>query len=130
MNPRPMLEPTARTVEAAKALADFHPTIVSEVAAAVARDAVVVVGMRQNPVVKKARRALDAAAIPYTYIEHGSYLSKWKERLAIKLWTGWPTFPQVFVKGVFIGGAREMIQAMERGDLARWIEQGPPRVEA
>jgi hypothetical protein len=37
--------------------------------------------------------------VAHTYLEYGSYFSKWKERLAIKLWSGWPTFPQVFVDG-------------------------------
>jgi monothiol glutaredoxin len=32
----------------------------------------------------------------------------WKKRLAIKLWTGWPTFPQIFHKGVLIGGAKDL----------------------
>lgn len=129
MNPRPMLDSSARTADAAKALNDFHADTVSAVSAAVAKDPVVIVGMRQNPVVKKARQALDEAGVPFTYLEYGSYLSEWKRRLAIKMWTGWPTFPQVFVKGVFIGGNKELRAAIERGDLARWIEQGPPRVE-
>ena len=49
---------------------------------------------------RRTREALNEAGVAHTYLEYGSYLSKWRERLAIKLWTGWPTFPQVFVRGV------------------------------
>jgi glutaredoxin-related protein len=82
----------------------FRAEVVREVEEAVQRDAVVVVGMAQNPHVRNVRRALDEAGIAYTYLEYGSYFSKWKERLAVKLWSGWPTFPQVFARGSLIGG--------------------------
>ncbi|MGZ3418080.1 MAG: glutaredoxin [Polyangiales bacterium] len=82
----------------------FHRGVVQEVAQAVARSRVVVVGMAQNPHVKNVRGMLKEAGVEFEYLEYGSYFSKWKERLAIKLWSGWPTFPQVFVDGVLIGG--------------------------
>jgi len=103
--------------EARTKVAGFHRGIVDEVAAVVARDRVVVVGMAQNPVVKKARKALDAAGIKFTYVEYGSYLSKWKERLAIKLWAGFPTFPMVFVDGTLIGGCSELEPLLAEGKL-------------
>lgn len=124
---RPTLDLNAYAPAAADQINSFHPDIVSEVATTVARDAVVVVGMKTNPVVKKARRVLTAAGIEHTVLEYGSYTSKWKQRLAIKMWSGWPTFPQVFVKGVLIGGGRETEAAVQSGDLKRWLEQGPPR---
>jgi glutaredoxin-related protein len=82
----------------------FHADVVREVKETVQRDPVVVVGMAQNPHVRKVRQALDDAGIRYTYLEYGSYLSRWRDRLAIKLWSGWPTFPQVFLQGSLIGG--------------------------
>src|SRR5258706_293787 len=42
-----------------KAIADSHVDIVREVQAAIASNDVVVVGMKQNPVPKKARKALE-----------------------------------------------------------------------
>lgn len=110
-------DPSAATDEAASAIANFHRNVVDEVAAAVARDPVVVVGMAQNPHVKRARRALEAAGVPFTYLEYGSYFGSWRERLAIKLWSGWPTFPQVFVRGVLIGGAEETAKGLADGSL-------------
>ena len=78
--------------------------VIAEVEAAVAAKAVVVVGMAWNPFPTKARKWLDNAGVPYKYIEYGNYLSQWRQRLPLKLWTGWTTFPMVFVDGQFIGG--------------------------
>jgi monothiol glutaredoxin len=94
-----------------------HPEVVREVQAAIGGNAVVVIGMAQNPHVKRVRKALDAAGVAYAYLEYGSYLSKWRERLAIKLWSGWPTFPQVFVRGVLIGGEVLTSAALADGTL-------------
>jgi glutaredoxin-related protein len=112
-----MIEDTRRTPHVNKAIADFHADTVAAVKAAVERDPVVVVGMAQNPFVRKARAALREAGIEFTYLEYGSYLSEWKRRLAIKLWSGWPTFPQVFVRGVLIGGNDELRASLADGTL-------------
>lgn len=96
----------------------FHSDVVRHVQATVAAHPIVVVGMAQNPHVRDVRRALGEAGIAFEYLEYGSYLSKWKERLAIKLWSGWPTFPQVFVNGELIGGADLTKAAIADGTLA------------
>ncbi len=114
---RPLLSEIAVSPQALSAMSAFHPHMVQEVSAAVAKDAIVVVGMAQNPVVKRARRNLDAAGLSYTYLEYGSYVSQWKQRLAVKLWSGWPTFPQVFVRGTLIGGNQELEGALLDGSL-------------
>jgi monothiol glutaredoxin len=102
----------------------FHADVVAEVAAAVARDAVVVVGMGWNPFVKRARKAMSQANIPHTYLEYGNYLSAWRPRLAIKIWSGWPTFPQVFVHGRLIGGCTDTERAIGDGALRRLLDAG------
>ncbi len=99
-------------------VAGHHADIVREVQAAVAANEIVVVGMAQNPMPKKARRLLDAAGLAYRYLEYGSYLSLWRRRNALKLWTGWPTFPMVFVKGVLVGGADDLERLLKSGELA------------
>jgi glutaredoxin-related protein len=122
MDARPSLEPTKIDPAAAAKMASFHAAVVREVKEAVARDAVVVVGMAQNPHVKKVRQALDEAGVKFTYLEYGSYLSAWKERLAIKLWSGWPTFPQVFVRGTLLGGTDLTKAAIADGSLRKRVE--------
>ena len=98
-------------------IAANHADFVREVIEAVAANDIVVVGMAQNPFPKKARRLLDEAKLEYKYIGHGSYLSGWRRRNALKMWTGWPTFPMVFVRGVLVGGADDLERLMVRGEL-------------
>lgn len=101
--------------------------------------------MSQNPYVKKvhrkiinncsfssthlqARRALEDAKIEFKYLEYGSYFSQWSERLAIKyfkfikfysrigrMWSGWATFPQVYVNGTLLGGFDDTVAALKDG---------------
>lgn len=98
-------------------VASHHVDIVQEVQAAVAAHPVVVVGMAQNPMPKRARKALDAAGVAHHYLEYGSYFNTWRRRNALKMWTGWPTFPMVFVVGMLVGGATEVEQLIASGEL-------------
>ena len=102
-------------------VAGQHADIVREVQDAVAANAIVIVGMRQNPNPKHARKVLDMHRIPYKYLEYGSYFSGWRRRGALKMWTGWPTFPMVFVKGTFIGGASDLARLHSTGELAKML---------
>ncbi len=104
--------------------AGFHADAVRAVQAAVAGNAVVVVGMRQNPFPRKARKILDGLGTPYQYLEYGSYLSQWKPRLALKMWSGWATFPMVFVNGMLIGGARDLQKLVDSGEFAQLLAGG------
>ncbi|MGE5650821.1 MAG: glutaredoxin domain-containing protein [Bacillota bacterium] len=103
-------------------VANANADIVNEVKAAIASNAVVVVGMAQNPFPRKARAALDAAKVPYRYLEYGSYLSGWRRRNALKMWTGWPTLPMIFVKGVLIGGTSDLQKLIASGELSRLLQ--------
>jgi glutaredoxin-related protein len=114
---RPTLPSDKVSPRADEVVARFHRDIVDEVRRAVENDPVVLVGMAQNPVVKKARKLLQDSGVRFTYLEYGSYLSKWKQRLAIKLWAGFPTFPMVFKDGVLIGGHSELVELKKDGKL-------------
>jgi glutaredoxin-related protein len=104
------------------ARARFHPDIVAEVAQAVARNHVVVVGMAWNPSCKRACEVFAGKQVPYTYIEYGNYLSGWRRRLALKLWAGWPTFPMVFIGGQLIGGNSDVRALDAAGELAALLK--------
>ncbi|HEX2567229.1 MAG TPA: glutaredoxin domain-containing protein [Burkholderiales bacterium] len=119
--PRPVLDEAHLHPAIREKVATNRMDYVKEVQAAIAAHPVVVVGMRQNPAPKKARKALDEAGIAYRYLEYGSYLSEWRNRNALKMWTGWPTFPMVFVKGVLIGGADDLIKLINSGELKKEI---------
>lgn len=108
-------------------IANHQADILAEVKNAIADNPVVVVGMAQNPFPKKARKILDANGIEYKYLEYGSYFNTWRRRNALKMWSGWPTFPMIFVKGILIGGASELKQLVENGELAQMLSTSPPQ---
>ncbi len=88
--PRPILAESQIHPAVREKIANYRTDIVKEVQAAVAANDIVVVGMRQNPHPKRARK---------------------------EMWTGWPTFPMVFVKGVLVGGADDLARLIESGKL-------------
>lgn len=98
-------------------IATHEQSIVQEVQAAVAKHPVVVVGMAMNPFPKKARQALDAAGIAHHDLDYGNYFNNWHRRNALKMWSGWPSFPMVFVKGTLVGGADDLIKLINTGEL-------------
>ncbi|HRI16923.1 MAG TPA: glutaredoxin [Burkholderiaceae bacterium] len=102
-------------------IAALHADIVAEVRAAADTNAVLVLGMSGNPYCRRARKSLQAAGVRFEYLEFGSYLSQWRRRNALKMWTGWPTFPMVFVKGVLVGGASDLQALVDSGELGRLI---------
>jgi len=116
---RPILEEQSIHPAVRDKIASYRGDVLKEVQDAIAANAIVVVGMRQNPWPKKARKLLDAAGLAYKYLEYGSYWSEWRRRLALKMWTGWPTFPMVFVKGVLVGGAQDLERLINSGELKK-----------
>ena len=102
-------------------VANLHADIVHNVQAAAASNAVLVVGMRLNVACSKARKLLGAASVPHQYLEYGGYFREWRRRNALKMWSGWPTFPMVFVKGQLIGGAADLGKLVASGELKRLL---------
>lgn len=125
MSHRPVLDEAHVHPAIRDKVAQHQQAIVREVQATVAAHGVVVVGMALNPFPRKARRLLEAAGVPYHYLGYGSYLSEWRRRNALKLWTGWPTFPMVFVQGTLVGGADDLARLIDSGELARMLAGKP-----
>ncbi len=119
--PRPLLDENHIHGAIRPQIDGLHADVLRSVQAAIASHPVVVVGMAQNPFVKKARGALDAAGVAHHDIDYGSYFSAWRQRLALKMWTGWPTFPMVFVKGTLVGGADDVKALISSGELKRLL---------
>lgn len=116
---RPILEQNRIHPAIQQTIADNNVDIIHEVESAIESDAVVIVGMSQNPMPKKARKLLDGLGIAYRYLEYGSYFSLWRRRNALKMWTGWPSFPMIFIKGTLIGGASDLQALADSGELAK-----------
>jgi glutaredoxin-related protein len=121
--PRPILEEDQIHPAIRDAVQHLHAEIVHNVRSAAASNPVLVVGMAGNPFCRRARKALAAASVPYKYLGYGSYLSQWRLRNALKMWTGWPTFPMVFVKGVLVGGAKDLDRLIASGELRRLLAE-------
>ena len=119
--PRSILEESRLHTAIRDKVANLHADIVHNVQAASASNRLLVVGMAGNPHVRKARKALDGASLAYQYLEYGSYFSGWRQRSALKMWTGWPTFPMVFAKGVLIGGGADLQRLLASGELMRFL---------
>jgi monothiol glutaredoxin len=120
VSPRPPALPAIAAAQAA-----YHVDLVEEVAQAIASEKVVVVGVSGLQPGKRARLLLDAKKIPYRYLEYGSYFGGWRRRLALKIWVGWPTFPMVFIKGTFVGGASDLRKLSESGELDKLVGATP-----
>jgi glutaredoxin-related protein len=119
--PRPILDEARIHPAIRDRVASLHADTLREVQAALQQHALVVVGMAMNPFPRKARKLLDAAGVPYHYIGYGSYFSDWRRRNALKMWTGWPTLPMVFVKGQLVGGAADLARLIDSGELRRLL---------
>ena len=44
-------------------------------------------------------------------------------RQGIKAYSEWPTIPQLYVKGEFVGGSDIMMEMYEAGELQQFLEQ-------
>jgi monothiol glutaredoxin len=119
--PRLILDEARMHAAIRERVARHHHAVIEEVQRAIAEHAVVVVGMRQNPFPRRARRALDAAGIAHHDLDYGSYLGDWRQRGALKMWTGWPTLPMVFVRGTLVGGADDLKKLIDSGELQRML---------
>lgn len=118
---RPVLEESSIHPAIRAKVAGNYAETLNEVRAAIAANKVVVVGMAMNPFPRKARRILDGLGTPYAYLEYGSYLSDWRRRTALKMWSGWPTLPMVFVNGTLVGGAQDLQKLVDSGEFTALV---------
>ncbi|HLX25078.1 MAG TPA: glutaredoxin domain-containing protein [Usitatibacter sp.] len=118
---RPILDETRIHPAIREKVATNRTQVVQEVEDAIRSNPLVVVGMGLNPFPRRARKILDEAQIPYKYLGYGSYLGDWRRRTALKMWTGWQTFPMVFVKGVLIGGCADLEKLIQSGELKKMV---------
>lgn len=98
----------------------FRDTV-QEVQTAIGQHRIVVVGMSGNPVVSKARKLLEDKTLDFTYLEYGSYFNQWRRRTSLKMWTGWATFPMIFVDGSLIGGYQDLKALVDSAELSRLL---------
>ena len=78
---------------------------------------IVIVGMRWNDAVWQAKRNFRKAGKKFKYLEYGSYTNGWRKRLALKMWSGWPTFPMIFIDQKLIGGNSDLRKLLKSDKL-------------
>ena len=72
----------------------------------------------------KAIAILDHLGVAYESVD---VLQDMEIRQGIKAFSDWPTIPQLYVKGEFIGGSDIMMEMYESGELADlMVEKGIP----
>ena len=55
---------------------------------------------------------------PYGEVHTVDVLADAEVRQGIKDYTNWPTIPQIFINGQFVGGSDILMELAERGELA------------
>jgi monothiol glutaredoxin len=68
----------------------------------------------------RALRALQEAGAPITAVD---VLPDPRIRQELSALSGWPTIPQVFIRGELVGGADIVQELAESGELGRTLEQ-------
>ena len=85
----------------------------------------VAVFMKGSPAMPQCGFSASAAAILSNYsveIAHVDVLSDPEVRQGIKDYSNWPTIPQIYIGGEFLGGSDILMQMHENGELAELIK--------
>jgi len=71
---------------------------------------------------------LDHCGVAYESVD---VLQDMEIRQGIKAYSDWPTIPQLYVKGEFVGGSDIMMEMFEAGELQQMMnEQGVAKAES
>lgn len=62
---------------------------------------------------------LNTLGVPYHTVD---VLEDYDIRQSIKEYSNWPTIPQVYIDGQFIGGSDIMIELYQKGELQQMVE--------
>lgn len=62
---------------------------------------------------------LNSMGVPYNTID---VLEDYDIRQGIKEYSNWPTIPQVYVNGEFVGGSDILIELYQKGELQEMLE--------
>jgi len=62
---------------------------------------------------------LNILGVPY---ETFDILADYEMRQGIKEYSSWPTIPQVYINGEFVGGSDVMIELYQKGELQQMVE--------
>lgn len=93
----------------------------------------IVLFMKGTPVAPQCGFSATAAGILAEYgrpLAHVNVIADPEIREAVKEFTSWPTLPQIFIGGEFVGGADILRQMHDGGELKALIEKAAPGAPA
>lgn len=117
---RPVLPPTPAAPQNPRGDADAATYI-----AAVVKENPVVLFMKGSPVQPQCGFSATAVGVLKSYgksLHHVDILADPEVRQGVKDFSNWPTIPQVYVGGEFLGGSDILMQMHEQGELGPLIE--------
>lgn len=79
-------------------------------------------GSRQMPMCGFSKAVMDVFGSLGVPFETRDVLSDPELRDGIKQYTNWPTIPQIFIKGEFIGGCDIVRDLYQRGELQKMVK--------
>lgn len=106
---------------------------VPEFLAEFVRSKPVVIFMKGSPMMPMCGFSANASAILRSYgvdMAHFDVLSDPQVRDGVKEFSQWPTLPQIYVGGEFVGGADILMQMHQSGELKEMIAQAVAAAEA
>jgi monothiol glutaredoxin len=62
---------------------------------------------------------LNTLGVPYETVD---VLEDYEVRQGIKEYSNWPTIPQVYINGQFVGGSDILIELYQKGELQEMVE--------
>ncbi|PIG92474.1 Grx4 family monothiol glutaredoxin [Gloeocapsopsis sp. IPPAS B-1203] len=62
---------------------------------------------------------LNALGVPFETVD---VLENYEIRQGIKEYSNWPTIPQVYINGEFVGGSDILIEMYQKGELQQLVE--------
>ena len=68
----------------------------------------------------RATAALKGCGVEFAYV---NVLEDQEVREGIKVFSNWPTIPQLYLKGEFIGGSDIIIEMYEKGELQDMVKE-------
>ena len=100
-----------------KFVAEDHQFIIKDAIEAIEKYDILIITMAGNPFCHRAVKLLGSTGVNFHEIKIGSYLSQWRKRTALKMWSGWQSIPIIFVQGVLIGGFEDLKKIIESNEL-------------
>lgn len=97
-----------------KGIVDAHPVVLF------------MKGNRSLPQCGFSARAVDVLQRAGAEFESVDILADPELRNGLKEYSNWPTFPQCYLRGQFIGGSDILVQMLENGELKKMVDPNPP----